>query len=487
MWDWAKARKSYAGAAFAQWRVRRRRHDDRYDGLELPPTEVVTEGGRTLVMAGRNVQAVYELPSRSIIDWTPSAARQAIQLADGGSFRNAALLCEAIMNDDRVQGVLGARTHGLLRLPKLFYGSNDEAVEALQGEQDVARRQQATPGDWDRMYPEEELAKLVAWGVLLGIGLGELVPSTELREPGDRAVPRLKVWHPQWLRWQWDIDQWFLTTSQGEIPITPGDGRWILYTPYGINRPWAFAPWRPLSFAWVLKQFALHDRARASEVYGSAVRAGKAPQGARESARRKFLTDLRAMGRDGVQVFPEGWSLELIEATGRTWPIFKDSIEWADRAMSTTLAGQSVTSEGTSGFANASIFQSIALTFIEFTAISASRCLYEQGTRPWARANFGSPKEAPFGYWDTTPPEDKEALAQGLGFLGDAIAKLDQALRASHKRVDAAALAQKFGVPLLDGAAPAVALPGAAPVGGTQATDPALEAKSRQLREARAA
>lgn len=376
--------------------------------------------------------------------------------ADGGRLMLAADLVESLMGDDRVQGVLSTRTHGLLGLPRQFFGSTGDVGEgdaesprnALEGTTALAD-QPATPGDWARMFPEAELAQFTAWGVLLGVALAERVPDAD-RKVGDRSAPELCVWHPRWLRHDWSRDQWYLTTAEGEIEVNPGDGRWILWTPYGKRRPWTGGAWRPLAFAYLLKQYALHDRARASEVYGSAARVGFAPEGSSEASRKKQLRDLKRMGRDTALIYPAGWDVKLVEATGQTWQIYRDQIEWADRAIAIVLAGQYVTTEGTSGFSNGNIHAAIKHDLILFTAEGLATCLHEQGIRPWAIDNYGDADRAPFVRWDTSPPEDKKTIAEALSALGDAVAKLDASLAASGHRVDALSLCSKFAIPLVE-------------------------------------
>lgn len=436
-----------------------------YAELERTPFPILSGvgGARDVALSGQAVigrSGVYvELPTRSVVEWTPGDVRAALLDADTGMMRRPALLVEAIMGDDRVQGVLSTRTHGLLGLPVSFYGDPD-LVALLQGVKALGD-QPAVPGDWAAMFPEAELAKLVSWGILLGVGLAERVPC-EGRELGEREVPAIKIWHPQFLRWQWDIDQWFLMTSEGEIPIDPGDRRWILYMPYGEHRPWAYGAWRPIAFAWVLKQFALHDRARHSEVCGSPARVGTAPQASSEPMRQRWLRDIRKMGRDNAVVLEEGYTLELVESVGQTWKIYEDQIEWADRAIAITLAGQAVTTEGTSGFSNGNIHAAIKQDLIQFTATSLSTCLFGQALVWWAADNFEGPVIAPHPQWDTAPPVDKEKLAQAYKALGDGLtAILAAAAQAGiTKKPDVIGIFAKFSIPMIDGVATLPELPG---------------------------
>jgi hypothetical protein len=401
------------------------------------------EGMVRLAQRGTLVQ----LPTRTVTQWTPASVRGALLDADSGQLARPADLVEAIMGDDRVQGVLSTRTHGLLGLPLAFQGGGRRQQKALEGQKGLEGKT-AVPGDWYRMFPEAQLAQLCAWGILLGVGLAERVPRA--RDLEEREVPELRIWHPRWLRQDLMTERWYLMTSEGEIEITPGDGRWIMFAPYGLTRPWTQGAWRPLSFAWILKQFALHDRARHSEVQGSPARVGIAPQGATQQGRKRFLSDLRALGRDAAMILPEGYDYKIVEASARTWEIYGAQIEWADRAIAIAIAGQFVTTEGTKGFSNGNIHAAIKHDLIKFTAETLSTTLRDQGLVPWAIANWGDASATPWPRWDTDPPKDKKAIAEAMATLGAAVTSLDGALAALGKRVDAIELATQFGIPLLN-------------------------------------
>lgn len=433
------------------------------DDWESRPLPVLTQLGSSLVTAAaaRRGATIIEQPARSVTEWTPAMVKAALRDADSGSLARPADLVEAMMGDDRVTGVLSTRTHGLLALPLSYYGGSKSACKALEGTRAVAQRQ-AEPGDWIRMFPENELAHLLAWGILLGVGLAERVFPAE-RATGEREVPTIRVWHPRWLRFEYTTRRWLLTTADGEIEIQPGDGKWILYLPYGSSRPWSHGAWRACAFAWVLKQFALHDRARHSEILGSATRVGVVPGSAAPEKKKAFLADLRRMGRNTSMVLPEGFDLKMVEATGRTWEIYGAQVEWADRAIAISLAGQFVTTEGTKGFSNGNIHADIKLDLIKFTAESLITCLHDQGVVPWAVDNFGKADAAPWAQFDTSPPEDKKATAEALLTIGSAITTIDGALAASGARVDARAVVDRFGVEVIDlpadvGKAPSIAL-----------------------------
>lgn len=422
--------------------------DDDYEAWYREPIPLAQRGDRAeLVTAAHRGLAVLELPTLSVTDWTPEAVVAALRDADGGALQRPADLVEAMFGDDRVQGVLSTRTLGLLGLPLQYFGEPG-MVDELRGTEALGGAP-GVPGDFARMFPSAELAKLTMWGIILGVGLAERVPDAE-RAIGERSTPRLRIWHPRWLRHDWSDDSWHLTTAEGEIELDLSSGRWILYLPYGVHRPWAYGAWRAIALPWVLKQYALRDRARHSEVLGSAARVGIAPAGSTEKQRRSWLADIKRMARDHAAVIPAGYDLKMVEASATArGEIYTTAIEWADRAIAITLAGQFVTTEGTKGFSNGEIHSQIRFDLIQFTAESLSECLYRVGLIFWALENHGT-RKAPFVRWDCTPPEDKQVLATAYGALGDAIGKLDKALALSGKRVDAIAIVQKFGVPILD-------------------------------------
>ena len=255
---------------------------------------------------------------RTLIQWTNSSLTAARVLANGGTLSYAAELVDELRADSRVAGVLPQRVNGLLGLPLTFEASGDgrrrgRAVRALEADE-----------DWWQIAPEHELADLQTWGLLLGVGLAELVWTTNER---GRAIPRLKTWDPRWLRFDWQTRRWLLRTDDlGELEVIPGGGKWVIYTPYGASRPWSKGLWRALAKWWLLKSFALEDWARHGEMHGSPIRVGLPPEGSQPEDREKFAQDLAELGRDTSIVSPPGYTMELLEAEAKTWEMFPKQI-----------------------------------------------------------------------------------------------------------------------------------------------------------------
>lgn len=401
--------------------------------------EVTAEGVSTEALAARldhvRSEPVREAPPRAFADWNPNLFRAALRMADSGSLRLAADLCEELFADDRVQGVLGVRVRGLLRLPVRF---------ELDGDADEKTpEEEALEEDFWKAYPEADLVQLCSWGLLLGVGLGQQV----WEERNGRLIPRLQVWHPRALRWDWQSREWRLSVDGGaEIVITPGDGTWVLYTPYGENRPWARAIWKPAGLALLAKRYAIEDFNRHAEAHGSPVKVGTAPDGASAQARRSFAEDLSALMKDASVVLPPGYDVKYVEATARTWEVFTSLIGWADKALSICIAGQNLTSDIEGGsFAAAQVHATIARHLIESDEQTLSTTLYEQGLRWWAEFNYGAPDRAPWVRWDTTPPEDLQPKANAISTIATAVSSLN----AAGFAIDTAELARRFDIPLL--------------------------------------
>lgn len=381
----------------------------------------------------------------NITGWTPQRVDRARQMADGGALLELADLCETLFTDDRIQGVLSTRTHGLLGLPVDFVRGDPRARKALSARED------GSPGEWWSMHDESELVKLLSWGLTLGVGLAQRIELP--RQIGKPHRYRIETWSPRWLTYFFQPVNgchWHVQTQDGFKPIAAGDGEWILFTPYGVRRPWAEGLWRALSFPWLLKRYSLEDRANYSEVLGSPIWVGTTTAGATEKQRNKYLSQLRSLGKAGKVVLPAGWDMQLREATGKSYEIYEGQIAWADSAMTISLAGQVVTTEGMSGFSSGDIHDAIKQDLIRFDAERLSTALRQQSLEPWSAKNFGASSKAPWPQWRTQRPTDQSEEADGLSKLGDAITKLDAALSGHNLMIDAAKLVADFDIPVLN-------------------------------------
>jgi hypothetical protein len=419
--------------------------------------------GRTGIVSPLVISEKYkELQYRPTLEgWSPENVKAASDAADSGNMMRLADLCETIMADDRVDGVLDTRTHGLLGLPLSFVDGDPKMREELLGKD-------GSPGEWFRQHPESELVALQRWGLIMGVGLAQRVPLPRVPDQPQRY--RLETWSPRWLQYQftgpgegWHVQTYpnQKTKGGGYIPIAPGAGQWIIYTPYGGRRPWSNGKWRKLVFPWLLKRFALEDRANQAEAIGGPTWLGKAPKGATERQRSKYLAQMVALGKKGKIVLPDGWDLVLREATGRTWEIFSESVSWSDQAITIVLAGQVVTTEGSPGFSEGNVQDRIAQDLIRYDAQALSSCMHDQSLTPLAWKNYENGSAAPYPCWDTKRPTDKAQEMTAWENMSRTIEPINAGLRAQGKQIDLVKVCEGLNIPLCDLAlsAPVVVTP----------------------------
>ncbi len=377
--------------------------------------------------------------------------------ADDGNLALAARLYRAMRRDGVLAGLLGTRTGGLVRLPKRFYGDDAMCSEL--------RTRNGTRSVFDDMCPPSELALLASDGIVLGVGVGELVPV-----PG-RDFPILIRLDPEFLQYRWVENRWYYASIAGLIPITPGDGRWVLHCPGGRIAPWQSALWPALGKSFINKDHALMNRSNFGAKLANPARVAVSPLGANEIERKGFFQQVMAWASDTVFGMPVGWDVKLIESNGRGYEVFQRMIDTSDKEYTISLAGQTVTSDGGTGFANADIHRLIRADLIQDTGDGLAYTVNTQVLPAYTVQRMGLSadvlRSGPCIEWDTATPKDLTAQASSMTGAANAIAALDKALgeerdpttgavtRPAHTNrdgqaigVDASEILIRFGVPV---------------------------------------
>jgi hypothetical protein len=438
---------------------------------------LTNQGGDPIVLQ-------FEPSSRSLTDWTPDLIKSAELVAQGGNLRLAADLCEEMLADDRIKGVIETRVEGLLGLPLSFEEGvgrrKRSAKHALEAEE-----------DWDASCPEDQTAAVMKWGILLGAGLFQ--NAWTWRDNG-RVVGAIAHYRERFLRYDEASRGWKVLVDPGvEIDITPGDGQWGLYTPCGRHMPWLHGAWRGLSRWWLVKQLARSDWARHSEVHGSPARVAertdvKMADTVSATSRRQIAEELQALGRDTGIVMPPGYKLTLVEAVARTWEMFQAQINMANAAITIILAGQNLTTEVSGGsLAAAQVHKEIRGDKIRMDDQTISTTIHDQNLVYWAGFNFGEPGLAPWPRRQVAPPMNIAEQGESIGKLGDGIQKMNAAIAnvrdedGDPVEVDALELLTKAGVPLVKREAPSDATK-SAPGDGSKSQAKRKPAKLSPLR-----
>lgn len=368
------------------------------------------------------------LPPTSQTRWHLADLETAVLQSDTGNMRTVGQLCRSFRRDGVISGVLSTRTEGLVQLPLRFSGDEEYAAELQK--------------DFRHVFPSSELALLSGDGRLAGIGVAEFV------QVGDHR-PVLKRLDPQWLWYRWYEDRWYYQSIHGMVPVNPGDGRWVLHCPGGAVQPWTHGLWPALARAFIAKEHAYFYRENYSSKLANAARVAKSPSGASSDARAGFFSKLAAWGVNTVFDLPPGWDVELLESNGRGYEVFSETIKDCNEEVVITIAGQTVTTSGGSGFANAAIHSTIRSDLIQSDADTLAATLNTYAIPVWQNERFGAAaldRPVMCG-WDVTPAKDLTGEATAMAQLGNAVKALNEAILAYGVRVDVAKVALRFGVP----------------------------------------
>jgi len=375
--------------------------------------------------------------------WYLSDLEAAEHNADAGHLAGAARLMRAARKDGVLAGVLSTRTDGLVRLPKRFRG-RDEIVAALE----LGHEQ--TRSVFDEMCPAPELSALAADGVLVGVGVGELLPV-----PG-RNYPVLVRYDPEFLIYRWYENRWYFRSNVGLIPITPGDGRWVLHVPGGRCAPWQAALWRAVGRAYIRKEHASIHKDNWEAKLANPARVALAPQGASEGQKDAWFKRVMAWGINTVFSLTPGYDVKLLESNGRGYESFEKTIAAQDVEFKMAVAGQLVTSDGGAGFQNSDIHRSIRADLIKATSDALAYTVNTQVLPPWILGRWGEAalRDGAVVEWDVTPPKDRAAEAQAMVTTANAITAMAEALLATGggaegaaHELDVDAMIARFGIP----------------------------------------
>lgn len=129
-------------------------------------------------------------------------------------------------------------------------------------------------------------------------------------------------------------------------PLQPGG--WILHTPAKtktgyVGRAGLF---RACLWPFLYKSYAVGDFAEFLETYGLPIILGKYMAGATPEEKASLLRAVAALGHDARAIMPEGMSLEIQKVTGGgEGSHHLAMVDWADRAQSKAILGQTTSSE----------------------------------------------------------------------------------------------------------------------------------------------
>jgi hypothetical protein len=153
----------------------------------------------------------------SLSYWTVDAVKSALAQHDWGMFWYSGLLEDQVERNPRIAAALNTRTLGVLGLPfSIDPGKGRSRKKAVK---DLKEQ-------WPAIAPQEVLAEMLRNLVMLGVAVAEVVWTTE----SGQWIPTLHPVHPVFVRWDRSIERLTVLAWGDLVPVTPGDGRWVVLT-----------------------------------------------------------------------------------------------------------------------------------------------------------------------------------------------------------------------------------------------------------------
>ncbi len=332
-----------------------------------------------------------EYPTPTLTELTLKERSQAIVDANAGNLQRAAdLTLAAITEDGKIEGIVKTISHGIPRLPRRFVGPPDlvRALEGINNGGPLDRR-----GMFGEICPEPEVAKMLEWGGVLGIGPVQKIPLPPSGKWGSyRATFRIKAWHPRWFRYDHSRDDWRITTrGGGQLWLSEHRDEFGIFMPHGETKPWELAHWKYVTKCALMARDAEFDRARHSAM-NSPILVGKGGERSSPQNLEDFRSVLAVMERRGRIVLQYGEDLNVVappagDMGGVYQAILKDSRD----EVAYGLLGNIVMTEGGKGFSSGDVWERMTQSRIDFYASALERFLQSFVIDPFSIDNAGSP------------------------------------------------------------------------------------------------
>lgn len=390
-----------------------------------------------------------DLPVNNWVDWSIKLARSSLVDHALGNFGRASLMIEAMLGDDRIQSAFDGRVKGITKTEPVFVPGKGKSAQKVCDE---------LVENWEEILPEESLEEFMSWAVFEGFCLVEVI--WEPWKNQNLWIPRLKPWHPFYVYFRQDIRKYVAITEGGVIEIEPNDPKWLIYTPHGYYRGWLKGRVRSCAIPWLVRQFALRDLARFSEVHGLPMRLAKYPAQAPAEDKARFVAGIRNLGAETtvglpIQAGPDAaaWGVELVEAKDTSWEAFLALRDACNSSITLAIRGTNLTSEvGTGNSGNraaAEVHQDEEDDYTMTDRRKVMTMLRKQLFSWYCIFNHGDTECVPGRKSAFVHPEDKDVVGVFEGM--QAAAATVVAVRAAGGPIDAEKIYARADIPLIEG------------------------------------
>ncbi|MYI20488.1 MAG: DUF935 family protein, partial [Acidimicrobiia bacterium] len=343
-------------------------------------------------------------------DWWLPPQDSVLTEKGGGDY----LLYDDLLRDDRIASALQQRRGAVLGRP----------VEVIPGGQSAQDKAAADHLREVLGLGEEQEPGIVDWHsvvdqMLFGPFYGFSVAEAIWQRDGRHWVPELRVRNRRRFAWKvrgkGPVARWKLilrTVQHGNGIEVPEKKFWTMICgsdnsdePYG--RGLAHALYWPTWF----KRNQIGFWLVALEKFGSPTAVGKHLPNASEDDKSKLLEAVKAVHTDSGVVIPEGQLIELLESSGRGTIDFEAFNRAMDRAITTVILSETMTTDDGSSLAQAKVHSEVKREIVAADARLVSET-FRRSIATWMTEWNYAGARAPIVRWPMDDPPDQNKLAE---------------------------------------------------------------------------
>lgn len=422
--------------------------------LANPSAEVAVDP--TPVNGGRS-RAGVKPPQRrqSIHSWSLQKIREVRDQQQRGCFEMPVRLAEAMRTDDALFTSYQARVATQSAIA-LTWQPSSESSNARKSRAAIKRVQAAIK------VPQHVRQSILGTMANHGLAIGYVEQATVDSPAGPTIVFTLTEWPLEHVRYIASDGTLETRVKDGGLPvkITHGDGRWVVFSKFGVL-PWTQdAALLPAALLWAAHAEGLADWAGASAAHGQPRVIGELPegiplgdgQGGLSPDTQKFLdliTDL-INGDAAAGIRPWGAKTDWIANTSTAWQVFTELINNREGAAAKIYLGTDAilgARGGAPGVDVAALF-GIATTRIQGDLEALERGFCEGLILPWCALHGVATEDAPRLVYEL-PDVDKDKRSEQEGASITRLADAVDAMKRAGLVVDQSvidALAKVLGV-----------------------------------------
>lgn len=357
----------------------------------------------------------YRAPRRQVktTEWSVERIRCAVDAQLRGDFAEPVRLAETMKKDDAMFVAFHNRI-----APQFAVETQLKAAPGARGEA-LARKAAVSC-----IVQKSVLASIHGTLADHGIAIGYV--EQEPNDEGTLVDFRLTEWPLEHVKQNTSTE--VLETRQRDggmmIPITHGDGRWIIFRKFYVE------PWKkeacvlPGGMVWAGHQYGLVDWSAAARSHGRSKVIGKLPEGDSLADEEGALTpEAEAMlevlaevleGETGVGLIESNADADFIANPSNAWQVFSELASNREKAGARIYLGTDAilgSVGGAPGIDIAELFK-VAGTKLQgdFGAIEAG--LYSGLYQPWAALNEGDSRNAPTLTYLRPDPDTAQTVEQ---------------------------------------------------------------------------